>query len=153
MNREKIISVLNRIIDVAIAMCDLNKTLTNDKVARQKLNKFAKMCEKAKEYLPTIKHDEVLFGIYKNVVTGKESLYTMCPSLILHKATKHFDTEKGFKEYLKLEKVAAEEEKKAAEKILEKQKAVANAKQEGKNVEFVYKDGKMEQVVVDKGNN
>lgn len=153
MNREKIICVLYKVIDVAIAMCDYNKSLTKDKIARQKLNKFAKMCEKAKEYLPTIKHDDVLYGIYKNVIIGKEPVYTMCPSLILHKATKHFDTEKGHKEYVKLEKVAKEEEIKANEKLKDKQKAVAKAKSEGKDVEYVYKDGKMQQVIVDKGNN
>lgn len=151
--RESVINILIRIIDVAEEMAIFNKTLVKDSKKRKSFNKFLKMCENAKEYLPTIKHDEVLFSIYNNIVHGKEALYTMCPSLIMHKATRHFDTEKGFKEFIKLENQGKKEEIKQQEEFRKKQELLAKAKKEGKELQFVYKDGKMQQVIVDKGEN
>lgn len=152
--REHIINILNRIIDVAVEMAKFNKTLIADKQKRTKINKYIKMCEKAKDRLLTIKHEEVLYSIYENVAgKSKISLYTMCPSLIMHKATKHFDTDKGFKEFLKLEEIGKKEEIAKAEEIRKNQEIIAQAKKEGKEVEFVYKDGKMQQIIVDKQTN
>jgi len=73
----------------------------------------------------------------------------MCPSLICHKATKHFDTEKGFAEFLKLEKQGKKEDLEKATEFRKNQELLANAKKEGKELQFVYKDGKMQQVFVE----
>ena len=151
--KTEIIKILNKIIDVSEELTIFNKTLVKDPKERTKFNKFLKLCQQAKEYLPTIKHEDVLESLYRNIVCGKESVYTMCPALICHKATRHFDTEKGHEEFLKLEKVAREEEKKAAEEIAKKRENMKLAKEQGKNLDFIVKDGKMEQVVVDTKDN
>lgn len=146
--REHINAILSEIIQVSILLCDYNKSLTKDAEKRKKLNKYRKICLKASEQLYHFKHDEVVYSIYKNVVVGKEALFTMCPSLINHKASKYFDTDKGFKEFLKLEEQSAIEEKKAQEEILKKQKSIENAKKDGGKLDFVMKNGKLEPVIV-----
>lgn len=151
--KTEIIKILNKIIDVSEELTIFNKSLVKDPNERTKFNKFLKLCQQAREYLPTIKHEDVLVSLYRNIVCGKESVYTMCPALICHKATRHFDTEKGHAEFLKLEKVAREEEKKAAEEIAKKRETIKIAKEQGKKLDFIVKDGKMEQVVVDTKDN
>ena len=151
--KTEIIKILNKIIDVSEELTIFNKSLIKDPKERTKFNKFLKLCQQAREYLPNIKHEDVLTSLYRNIVCGKESVYTMCPALICHKATRHFDTEKGHAEFLKLEKVAREEEKKAAKEIAKKRETMKIAKEQGKNLDFIVKDGKMEQVVVDTKDN
>ena len=78
--REHIIAILTEITYVAEKMCDFNKTLTDNAEYRKKLNKFKKMCVSAREYLPTIKHDELIISLYNNIVTGKEPIYSVISS-------------------------------------------------------------------------
>lgn len=146
--RTEIIKVLNKTIDLCEELCKFNKILVNDKTKNPTFNKFLKNCDKARKYLLQIKHEDLLVSIYNNIFKGKESVFSIAPSLINHKQIKYFDTVKGHKEFVELEKQALEEEKVKFEEAQKQREEISKAKAEGKEIQFVYKNGKMQPVIV-----
>lgn len=147
--KEHEIAIINKIIDLNELLLAYNKTLTNDKEIRKGYNKFGKQCIKAREYLPKIKHEDVIHSIYKNLILGKEAVYTLAIALLNHKKTKFFDTAKGHKEFVVQEKEYYEKLKLQQEQAAKNKEIFEKAKQEGKKVEYLMKDGKMQPVIVD----
>ena len=65
------------------------------------------------------------------------------------KKIKHWDTEKGFKDFIKAQEKAFEQCDKELEEKKKEREFVEKAKAEGKNVELMYHKGKIKPVVVE----
>lgn len=147
--KEHQIKIINKLIELNELLVDYNKTLTNDPQIRKTYNLYKKKCAKSKENLLNIKNEDVLDSVYKNLFYGKEPIYTLAIALLTSKKIKFYDSKKGHKVFLELEEDYKNKVIKEQKKVAENNKVVEEAKKNGKKVEFLVKDGKMQPVIVD----
>lgn len=126
-------------------------TLTDDKNEIKGLKKFIRDSEKAIEIVTSITHYEILVSLYNTFISGKETYFTTLCKTINNKNTivKWDRTEKGFKLFQKLESDAKARSKAEYEKKMQEQEMIRKAKEEGKKVEMVYVDGKLQPRIVE----
>jgi hypothetical protein len=137
--REYLVEIIRQVLTTNIALMTYYKSMASDEKSKKTCSKSIKQTQKALEKLPLVNHIEILVSLYNAIVAGKESVFVLGGALMCSKNFDYWDkTEKGFKEFLKLE----EENR---NKVIAKQKeenemkeAVAKAKEEGKKVEYVF---------------
>ena len=138
-------------LETNIAIMQFQKTLTDKEEDIKGLKKFIKESEKAIEIINSIVHYEILVSLYNTFLNGKETYFvTLCKTVNNKKTIVRWDrTEKGFKEFVTLESEAKAKSKAEYEKKLKEQEMIKKAKEEGKKVEMVYIDGKLQPRIVE----
>lgn len=134
-----------------ISIMQFQLTLTDDPKDKKGLKKFIKDSEKAIEIVTSITHYEILVSLYNTFLYGKETYFaTLCKTINNKNTIVKWDrTEKGFKLFQKLESDAKARSKEEYEKKLKEQEMIKKAREEGKKVEMVYVDGKLQPRIVE----
>ena len=141
---------LSSLIETTIAIMEFNLTLVKEEKDIQVTKKLIRDGKKAIETISSIKHNEILVDLYNSFIVGNMPFFVAATrTMSMPKKIKHWDTEKGFKDFLKAqEKAFAQCDKELEEKKKERE-FVEKAKAEGKNVELMYHKGKIKPVVVE----
>lgn len=138
-------------LETNIAIMKLQITLTNKEEEIKGLKRFIKESNKAIDIINSVSHYEILISLYNTFINGKETYFvTLCKTVNNKKTIVHWDrTKKGFQEFNKLEVEAKAKSKAEYKKKLKEKEMIEKAKQEGKKVEMVYVDGKLQPRIVD----
>lgn len=143
------------LIDTNINVMDFQLTLTDKEEEIKGLKHFIKESKKAKEIINSVVHYEILVSLYNSFLNGKESYFLSLVRTVNRKDTivKWDRTKKGFKDFQQKE---IEARAKSEQEIKDKkamQETFRKAKEEGKKIEMVYVDGKLQPTIVeDKAN-
>lgn len=126
-------------------------TLTKDKDDIKGLKKFIRDSQKAIEIVNGVVHYEILVSLYNTFLNGKETYFVSLSKTISNKATirKWDKSERGFKLFLELENQAKAKTQEEYNKKVAQQEMIRRAKEEGKKVEMVYVDGKLQPRIVE----
>ena len=138
-------------LETNIAIMKFQLTLTDKEEEQKGLKKFISESKKAIEIINSVSHYEILVSLYNTFLNGKETYFaTLCKTINNKKTIVHWDrTEKGFKEFIALESEAKAKTKAEYEKKLKEKEMIEKAKEEGKKVEMVYIDGKLQPRIVE----
>ena len=141
---------LSSLIETTIAIMEFNLTLVKEEKDIKVTKKLIRDGKKAIETISSIKHNEILVDLYNSFLVGNMPFFVAATrTMSMPKKIKHWDTEKGFKDFIKAqEKAFAQCDKELEEKKKERE-FVEKAKAEGKNVELMYHKGKIKPVVVE----
>lgn len=141
---------LSSLIETTIAIMEFNLTLVKEEKDIQVTKKLIRDGKKAIEIISGIKHNEILVDLYNSFIVGNMPFFVAATrTMSMPKKIKHWDTEKGFKDFIKAqEKAFAQCDKELEEKKKERE-FVEKAKAEGKNVELMYHKGKIKPVIVE----
>lgn len=141
---------LSSLIETTIAIMEFNLTLVKEEKDIKITKKLIRDGKKAIETIYSIKHNEILVDLYNSFIVGNMPFFVAATrTMSMPKKIKHWDTEKGFKDFIKAqEKAFAQCDKELEEKKKERE-FVEKAKAEGKNVELMYHKGKIKPVVVE----
>lgn len=134
-----------------IAIMDFQLTLTNDKEERKGIKKFVKDTKKAIDIINSVVHYEILVSLYNSFLNGKEAYYlTLCKTINNKNTIVKWDrTQRGFKLFLELENQAKAKSQEEYNKRVAQQEMIKKAKEEGKKVEMVFVDGKLQPRIVE----
>lgn len=149
--KEYLKKIFRSMLETNKTIMQLQMTLTEKEEEKKGLKKFVKETEKAVEIINSICHYEILVSLYNSFINGKETYFvTLCKTINNKKTIVHWDrTEKGFKEFIKLEEEAKAKTKAEYEEKIKEREMIEKAKQEGKKIEMVYIDGKLKPQIVD----
>lgn len=149
--KELLKKIFARLVETNIEIMKFQITLTKKEDEIKGLRKLIKTSEKAIEIINSINHYEILVSLYNTFVNKKEFYFISIMHNIVNKNTivKWDRSEKGFKQFLKLESEAQELAKKEQEEKVKEQEFIRKAKEEGKKVEMIYKDGKIKPIIVE----
>jgi len=145
----KLKQALKSLVECCICILAFEKSLVDDPEQKKKIQKIIKNGEKTKEIIDGIRHIEILISLFNTFITGKEQYFVISTLTILKDVKKFDSTEKGFKEFLRLEKESRERFEKEQQEKKELQEKIAKAKEEGKKVEMTYVNGKVEPVIIE----
>ena len=139
------------IIDTNINVMDFQLTLTDKAEEIKGLKHFIKESNKAKEIINSIVHYEILVGLYNSFLNGKESYFLSLVRTVNRKDTiaKWDRTKKGFKEFQQKEIEARAKSEQEIKEKMAMQEMIRKAKEEGKKIEMVYVDGKLQPTIVE----
>jgi len=151
----KLKSLFNMMIATTKEILNFQLTLSNDIENTKGIKKLIKECEKAQEIVTNITHLEILVSLYNTFINGKETYFVTLSKMITNKNTiqKWDRTEKGFKLFQELENQAKAKTQEEYNKRLEQQEMIKKAKEQGKKVEMVYVDGKLQPRIVEEKSN
>lgn len=149
--KRRLKSVFYTMLNTNIAIMEFQLTLTDDPNEQEGLKRFIKMSNKAIEIISQVNHYEILVSLYNTFVNGKETYFaTLCKTICLKNTITKWDrTEKGFKLFLELENQAKAKSQEEYNKRIEQQEMIKKAKEEGKKVEMVLVDGKIQPRIVE----
>lgn len=153
--KEKLKNVFYGMINTNIAIMEFQKTLTDKEEEIKTIKKVISLSKKALDIISNVQHFEILVSLYNSFINGKESYYvTLVRTITLKTTIQRWDKSKrGFQEFLKME---AQAKAKTQQELEEKQKQaefIKKAQEEGKKVEMVFKDGKLQPVIVEEKSN
>lgn len=139
------------IIDTNINVMDFQLTLTDKAEEIKGLKHFIKESKKAKEIINSVVHYEILASLYNSFLNGKESYFLSLVRTVNSKDTivKWDRTKKGFKDFQQKELEARAKSEKELKEKMAMQEMIRKAKEEGKKIEMVYVDGKLQPTIVD----
>ena len=141
---------LSSLIETTIAIMEFNLTLVKEEKDIQITKKLIRDGKKAIETISGIKHNEILVDLYNSFIVGNMPFFVAATrTMSMPKKIKHWDTEKGFKDFIKAQEKAFEQCDKELEEKKNEREFVEKAKAEGKNVELMYHKGKIKPVVVE----
>ena len=134
-----------------LAIMNFQLTLTNGKEEQKGIKKFIKDTHKAITIINSVVHYEILVSLYNTFLNGKEAYYLTLCKTINNKTTivKWDRSEKGFKLFLELENQAKAKSQEEYNKRVAQQEMIKKAKEEGKKVEMVFIDGKLQPRIVE----
>lgn len=140
-----------KMLETNIEIMKFQMTLTDKEDDIKGLKKFVKQTEKAISIVQSVVHYEILVSLYNTFISQKETYFmTLCKTINNKETIVKWDrTEKGFKLFLQLENEAKAKSKEEYEKKLAQQEMIKKAKEEGKKIEMVYVNGKLEPRVVE----
>lgn len=145
-------------VDMIVTNIDIMQfqmTTTTKKEEKQGLKKWIKLSEKAIEIIHSVDHYEILVSLYNSFVNKKELYFLTLVNSVVDKntITKWDKSEKGFKEFLKKEQQAIAQSKQEAKENQDNIEFIRKAKEQGKKVEMLFKDGKLKPVIVEEKSN
>lgn len=147
---EKLKNTLIKLVETNIAIMEFNLTLVSQENDIKITKDMIKQGKKAIEIIKKVKHNEILTDLYNSFVVGNIPYFVAATRTIaLPNKIKHWDTEKGFKEFIKERENAISQYEKDQEEKKKERERIEKAKAEGKNVELMYKDGKVRHVIVE----
>lgn len=153
LQRKSLTTIIRKVLETNIELMTYYKHLASDENSKRVCSKSIRQTKKALEKLPHIKHIEILVSIYNTIISGKESVFVLGGSLLCSKQFDRWDkTEKGFKEFLEIEKDNREQQRQKAEEESSNREKIRLAKEQGKEVEMVYQNGKLIPVIKEKPN-
>ena len=148
LRQKQIVKILTKLLETNIEIMTFYKHLAVDDKSKRTCSKSIRQSKKAIEKLPHVQHLEILVSIYNALIGGKEFVFVSGASLICSKNFDYWDkTEKGFKEFIELEHQAKVEQEQKLKEQHEKDIALKKAKEEGKDIEHVLVDGKIQTLV------
>lgn len=149
--KRRLKSVFYTMLNTNIAIMEFQLTLTDKPDEQKGLKRFIKMSNKAIEIISQVNHYEILVSLYNTFVNGKETYFaTLCKTVCMKNTITKWDrTEKGFKLFLELENQAKAKSQEEYNKRIEQQEMIKKAKEEGKKVEMVLVDGKIQPRIVE----
>lgn len=151
--REYLVNIIKKVLETNIELMTYYKRYAVDEKSKKVCNKSIRQTKKSLERLPHIKHIEILQSLFNAIVSGKEVIFVSAGSLVGGKNVEMWDsTEKGFKEFMKLEEEAIKTAKEKAEEEQKDREIIEKAKAEGKQVEMVYMNGKVRPMIKEKDN-
>lgn len=144
-------NVFINLLETEISLMLLHKTLTSDEKALKIVAHKIQQAKKSIRIINEIQHIEILQSLYNSFLGGKEVFFAYIPATLLaNNNVKRWDTsEKGFQEFLKLDAEAKAKSKQEYEERLKQQELLKKAQEQGKKVEYVMKDGKMQPFIVE----
>lgn len=148
---EQLKAIFTKMLETNIEIMLFQITLTKKEEEIRGLKKFIRNTKKAIEIVNSVKHQDILISLYNAFVNGKETYFMSLVRTITNKDTilKWDRSEKGFKEFIKLENEAKAKTQAELEKKLAEQKAIQEAKASGKKVEMVFENGKLTPRIVE----
>lgn len=151
--RKYLVNIIRKVLETNIELMTYYKHYATDEKSKRVCSKSIRQTRKSLERLPHIKHIEILQSLFNAVVSRKEVIFVSAGSLVGGKNVERWDsTEKGFKEFMKLEEEAVNKAKEKAEEEQRERELIAKAKAEGKQVEMVYMNGKLRPMIKEKDN-
>jgi len=140
-----------KMLETNIEIMKFQMTLTKKEDDIKGLKKFVKQTEKAISIIQSVVHYEILVSLYNTFISQKETYFmTLCKTVNNKETIVKWDrTKRGFKLFLQLESEAKAKSKEEYEKKLAQQEMFKKAKEEGKKIEMVYVNGKLEPRVVE----
>lgn len=151
--RQQLISIIRHVLETNIEIMTYYKFMAADDKSRRVCSKSIRQSRNAIKKLYHVKHIEILVSLYNTIVGGKEIIFVSGGSLICSKQFDRWDkTEKGFKEFLALEEESKKIQKEQMEQQRQTQEMVKKAKEEGKEVEMLYDNGKLKPIIKEKTN-
>lgn len=149
--RKYLISIIRKVLETNIELMTYYKHYATDEKSKRICSKSIRQTKKSLEMLPHIQHLEILQSLFNAIIGGKEVIFASAGSLVCGKNVERWDnTEKGFKEFMKLEEEAVRQAKEKAEEEQKQREIIAKARAEGKQVEMIYMDGKVKPIVKEK---
>ena len=143
-------AIFSALLLANIHILEFQQTLTNDPKEKQGLKTIINKTWKAIDIVGEIKHYELLVSLYNMYINKKETYFiSICGSINSKQLKKWDKSEKGFKEFLKLEQEAIDDYNKKQEESKKQVEFIKKAQAEGKKVQMVYKDGKITPVIVE----
>lgn len=138
-------------LETNMAVMQFQITLTDKPEEIKGLKKFVSESKKAIDIINSVVHYEILVSLYNTFLNGKETYFaTLCKTINNKKTIVRWDRTKiGFNEFIKLESEAKAKSKAEYEKKLKEKEMIEKAKEEGKKVEMVYVDGKLQPRIVE----
>lgn len=151
--RKYLVNIIRKVLETNIELMTYYKHYAVDEKSKRVCSKSIRQTRKSLEKLPHIKHIEILQSLFNAIVSGKEIIFVSAGSLVGGKNVEKWDsTEKGFKEFMKLEEGSIKKAKEKAEEEQKEREIIAKAKEEGKQVEMVYMNGKLRPMIKEKNN-
>lgn len=149
--KELLKKIFTRMLETNIEIMNFQMTLAKTSEELKGLKGFIKQTEKAIKLIQGVRHYEILVSLYNTFVNKKETYYmALCKTINSKETIVKWDrTEKGFKLFQQLENEARAKSKEEYEKKLAQQEMIKKAKEDGKKVEMVYIDGKLEPRIVE----
>ena len=147
----KIKAIFTEMISVNIAVMRFQMTLTDKKEEIKGLKHFIKESEKAQAIINSVNHYEILVSLYNSFVNGKEQYFLSLVRTVNSRQTiiKWDRTKAGWQDFLNKEKLAKAKSEEEQKEMAEKQEIFRKAKEEGKKIEMVYIDGKLQPTIVE----
>lgn len=148
LKRKQITKIITKLLETNIEIMTFYKHMAVDDKSKRVCTKSIKQSKLAIEKLQHVNHLEILVSIYNALISGKEFVFVSGASLICSKNFDYWDkTEEGFKKFMELEKEAKEEHEQKIKEQEQEKEAIAKAKEDGKEIENVLVDGKIQTVV------
>lgn len=149
--KELLKKIFTRMLETNIEIMRFQMTLAKTSEELKGLKNFVKQSEKAIKIVQGVNHYEILVSLYNTFVNRKETYFmTLCNTINRKDTILKWDrTEKGFKLFLQLESEAKAKSKEEYEKKLAQKEMIKKAKEEGKKIEMVYVNGKLEPQIVE----
>ena len=135
-----------------VSIMQFQLTLTDKKDEQKGIKKFIKESEQAIDIINSVVHYDILVSLYNTFLNGKET-YFMALSNRKDTIKKWDRTKKGYALFQKLESQARAKSKEEYENRLKQQEMVKKAKEEGKKIEMVLVDGKLQPRIVEEKSN
>ena len=142
--KKAIKSLIQANIDIMQYHLSINSDEKVVKVIKTNINRG----KKALLIVDEIWHIEILESLYRSFIFGKEQYFAIVSATIVKQARK-WDSEKGFVEFMELEKQALEQAKKQQEERQADEETIRVAKEMGKKIEMVMQNGRLRPVVVE----
>lgn len=139
---------IKSLIQANIDIMNYHLTINDDPNIIKVIKKNINRGRKALLIVDEIWHIEILESLYRSFIFGKEQYFALISATIVKQARK-WDSEKGFVEFQELEKQAIEEQRKQEEERQHDEQVIKSAKEMGKKIEMVMKDGRLRPVVVE----
>lgn len=126
-------------------------TLTDKPEEVKGIKKLIQDSKKAIDKINNVQHYEILVSLYNSFINGKETYFVLFVKTVVSKNTisKWDKSEKGFKDFLEAEKKARAKSEQEAKENAEKQEIIKKAREEGKKIEMIFKDGKLQPTIVE----
>lgn len=149
--KEQLKKIFVSMLETNIAIMKLQMTLTDKAEEIKGLKKFINQSRKAITIINSVMHYEILISLYNTFINGKETYFmTLCKTITNKKTINRWDkTKKGFQEFVMLEAEAKAKSKAEYDKKLKEKEMIEQAKKDGKKVEMVYVDGKLQPRIVE----
>ena len=141
--------MLVKFLETSNAIMYFNLTLMDKEQDIKVTKKVIQMGKKAIEIIQNVKHIEILNDLYNSFIVNNMAYFISFSKVVsTNKKIKYWDSEKGFKDFIKAQEIAFAQCDKELEEKKKEREMVEQAKREGKNVELMYKDGKIKHVIV-----
>lgn len=148
--KERLKNALINLLMTTNAIMEFNLTLMSQEKDIKITKKLIRDGKKAIETVKNVTHIEILTDLYNSFVVNNMAYFVSATRVISAPfKIKHWDTEKGFKDFIKEREIALAIYDKELEEKKKEREMIEKAKAEGKNVELMYKDGKVKYVVVE----
>ena len=143
-------NMLTKYLETGIAVMEFNLTLMSAEQDIKITKKVIKMGKTAIEIVQSVKHIDILTDFYNSFIVNNMAFFVAGIKVLSNtKKIKHWDTEKGYKDFLKEREIALAKCDKELEEKKKEEEMIKKAKAKGKNVELMYKDGKIKHVIVE----